>query len=141
MRTSSTIHYLIKILDKRKTSAVCTFIDLCKTFDSVSHPIILTKAASVGIKECLILWLSDFLSGCRHAVPVQGEVSCFPSSVGSEPQGTMTAPLCFLLLINDALLDKEHRLKYFGDSTITTAISSTSQDYSHFQYTLNNFLD
>lgn len=49
-------------------------------------------------------------------------------------------PLCFLLLINDALLDTENRWKYVDDSTIATAINTNHPNYTHFQHILDNLL-
>ena len=136
IRASSTTHCLISFLDylhtnldKRKTSVICTFIDFKKAFDLVDHTIILSKAAaSTDIRECLIPWLVNF-SNRRQAVHIQGPVSSLEPLTCGLPQGTKMGHLCFLILINDALLD-----------TIATTINNTHPDCTYHQHTLDNLL-
>ena len=47
-------------------------------------------------------------------------------------------PLCFLLLINDALQDTPHRWKYVDDSTVGITINNTNPDYTPLQDHLNS---
>jgi len=148
MRSSSTTHCLVSFLDfvhahldKRKSSVTSIFIDFKKAFDLVDHTTVISKAAaSTGIRECLIPWLADFLSNRQQAVRVQGQVSSLLPLTCGVPQGTRMGPLCFLVMINDALLDTEHRWKYVDDSTIAAAIDSSCPDHSAIQHTLDNLL-
>ena len=147
MRSSSTTHCLISFLDfiytnleKRKTSVATTFIDFAKAFDLVDHTIIISKAASSSIRTSLIPWLADFLSDRRQAVRLQGSVSTFLPITCGVPQGTRMGPLCFLLLINDALMDTPLRWKYVDDSSVGAVIDNTAPDYNNLQHTLNHLL-
>ena len=54
------------------------------------------------------------------------------------PQGTTLGPLCFLVLINDALTDTPSHWKYVDDSTIASPILNSSPDYTSIQSTINN---
>jgi len=47
-------------------------------------------------------------------------------------------PLCFLILINDALSDTPHRWKYVNDYTMGVIVDNTSPNYSSLQGTLGN---
>ena len=96
--------------------------------------------SSTGIRQCIIPWLADFLSERRQAVRFHGTVSSFQTITCGVPQGTRIGPLCFLVLINDALLDTTLRWKYVDDSTLGTVINNTDPDYSRMQDTLNNLL-
>ncbi|XP_063877111.1 uncharacterized protein LOC135109616 isoform X2 [Scylla paramamosain] len=49
------------------------------------------------------------------------------------PQGTKMDPLCFLLLINDALTDTPQRWKYVDDCTVGVPVSTKNPDYSPLQ--------
>ena len=49
-------------------------------------------------------------------------------------------PLCFLILINDALTDTSFRWKYVDDSTIGTTINNTKPCFTTMQNILDNLL-
>ena len=144
MKSSSTTHCLISLLDfiyknleERKTSVALAFIDFRKAFDLVDHTIIINKAIDIGLHPYLVSWLTDFLSGRRQAVRYQGSVSTFQHLTCGVPQGTKMGPLCFLILINDALTDTQFHWKYVDDSTVGIKINNSSPDYRHLQ----NILD
>ena len=46
-------------------------------------------------------------------------------------------PLCFLILINDALSDTPHRWKYVDDYTVGVSVDNTAPGYSSLQGTLD----
>ena len=146
VKATSTTHYLISLLDyiytnleKRKTSVVTTFIDLSKAFDLVDHTTIIKKATAIGLREGLISWLADFLTDRRQAVRLQGATSSFLPLTCGVPQGTRMGPLCFLILINDALTDTPFRWKYVDDSTIGTTIDNTKPCFTTMQNILDKF--
>ena len=147
MKSSSTTHCLVNFLqflhshlDKCNTSLAVTFVDFRKAFDLVDHTVVLRKAVQLGMPSHLIAWLADFLSGRQQAVRYQGSVSpLLPLSCGV-PQGTKMGPLCFLILINDALTDTPHRWKYVDDSTFGIPINTRQPDYSPLQTTLDNLM-
>ena len=144
VKSSSTTHCLINFLDflhshldKRNTSLAVAFVDFRKAFDLVDHTVVLSKAAQLGLPSHLIAWLADFLTGRQQAVRYQGSVSSLLPLTCGIPQGTKMGPLCFLILINDALTDTPHRWKYVDDSTIGIPINTRQPDYSPLQTTLN----
>ena len=148
MKTSSTSHYLISFLDflyqnlvRRKTSLALAFIAFRKAFDLVDHTTVITKAIHLGLPVNLVSWLTDFLSGRSQAVRYQGCVSSAQHLTCGVPQGTKMGPLCFLILINDALGDTPHRWKYVDDCTVGVPVDNTSPDYTPLQTTLDKLHD
>ena len=144
VRGSSTTHGLIDFLDftykeleKRKTGVTATFIDFKKAFDLVDHTTIIKKCIAMGVRECLIPWISDFLTHRRQAVRFQGSLSDFLAITCGVPQGTKLGPLLFLILINDALLDTPHRMKYVDDCTIVNSVDITNPDHTPSQTSLD----
>ncbi|XP_076039158.1 uncharacterized protein LOC143024257 [Oratosquilla oratoria] len=145
MKSSSTTHYLVNLLDflhshldKRNTSLALTFIDFKKAFDLVDHNIIISKAIQLGIQPHLVAWLADFLTGRQQVVRYQGTTSSLHPLTCGVPQGTKMGPLCFLILINDALMDTQHRWKYVDDCTVGIPINTRQPDFSPLQNILDN---
>ena len=83
-------------------------------------------------------WIADFLTNRRQAVRYQGVTSTFRPLTCGVPQGTKLGPLCFLILINDALMDTQQRWKYVDDSTIASSLNTDTPDYSPTQQSLDN---
>ena len=145
VRGASTTHGLIDFLDfaykeleKRKTGVTATFIDFKKAFDLVDHTTVIKKCIAMGVRRCLIPWISDFLTNRRQAVRHQGALSDFLPITCGVPQGTKLGPLLFLILINDALIDTPHRMKYVDDCTITNSFDVESPDHSPTQASLDS---
>ena len=145
IKATSTSHYLVSFLDfihshldERNTSLALAFIDFKKAFDLVDHTVVINKAISLGLSPNLVGWLSDFLTGRRQAVRFQGSISTFQHLTCGVPQGTKMGPLCFLILINDALTHTPHRWKYVDDCTVGIQVNNKSADYSSLQSTLDH---
>ncbi|KAK3890459.1 hypothetical protein Pcinc_005588 [Petrolisthes cinctipes] len=144
IKSSSTTHCLISLLDfvyknleQWKTSVILTFLDFKKAFDLVDHNVIIIKALGIGMEPGLVAWLADFLSDRQQVVRYQGAVSLPQTLKCGVPQGTRMGPLCFLILINDALTDT-HRWKYVDDSTVGVVVDNTAPDYHLLQQQLDN---
>ena len=144
IKATSTSHYLVDILefihshlDKRDTSVALAFVDFRKAFDLVDHSVVIKKAIDLGLYPDLIAWLGDFLTGRQQIVRYLGSVSSPRKLTCGVPQGTKMGPLCFLMLINDALTDTMHRWKYVDDCTVGIAVNNKRPDYELLQGTLD----
>ena len=144
IKSISTSHCLVSLLDlilshldKRNTYVALAFIDFKKAFDLVDYTVLLNKVIETGLNHNLTAWLADFLTDRRHAVRYQGAVSSIKHLTCGVPQGTNMGPLCFLVLINDALTDTSHRWKYVDDCTVGILVNNRTPDYSTLQATLD----
>ncbi|XP_045101294.1 uncharacterized protein LOC123498195 [Portunus trituberculatus] len=144
IRATSTSHYLISFLDfihsqldKWNTSLAVVFVDFKKAFDIVDHTVVI-KAISVGLPSHLTAWLADFLTECRQAVHFQKHTSSYQQLTCGIPRDTKMGPLCFLILINDALTNTPHHWKYVDDCTVGVSLANKNPDYSALQTTLNS---
>ena len=94
-------------------------LDISKAFDRVWHKALISKLPSYGFYPSLCSFLSSFLSGRSISAVVDGHCSS-PKSINSGvPQGSVLAPLLFLLFINDLLnLTQCPIHSYADDSTL-----------------------
>ena len=81
-KQKSTIHSLLDITEKIKASiddgkkyGCSIFIDLKKAFDTVSHPILLTKLEHYGIRGSALEWFRSYLKDRKQYVYFNGHSS------------------------------------------------------------------
>ena len=96
------------------------FVDFSKAFDVIDHNVLLNKFISNNIPEHVIVWSLDFLNGCKQFVKIGNSVSNTTVVGAGTPQGTVSGPDDFKLVINDltfntcyhcsSLLDKHARV-------------------------------
>ena len=63
------------------------FLDLCKTFDTVNHKILLTKLEYYGIRGVSNDWFASYLSNRRQFVSLSGIDSDYQTITCGVPQG------------------------------------------------------
>ena len=124
IKGSSTEDAVLKMCDyiyealNNKNFGIGTFVDLCKAFDTVSHPVLLRKLERYGCRGGPLALLRNFLSNRHQYVQIQNKFSSKkPVQIGL-PQGSSLSPILFLLYIND-LPSISSDLKYvlFADDT------------------------
>ena len=116
-RGASTTHYLIKLTDKafRSTdkghaTSIVT-IDYSKAFDYVDHNVLIQKLVQLGVRGKIINLLISFLSDRSHNTNFRGLKSEFTKITCGVPQGTVTGPKLFVILINE---DKCKLVDYYN---------------------------
>jgi len=110
-----------------KTSTHSIYLDLQKAFDKVPHEELLLKLKhQFLIHEQLLQWLRAFLTGRRQRVKIGKTHSTWLAVTSGVPQGSVLAPLLFILYINDLRInsDKIKLLKFADDTKVYSTISS-----------------
>ena len=94
---------LKKIIHALSNKEFCLtiFLDLCKTFDSIDHGILLNKLHHYGMRGIAFEWFKSYLSGREQFTEVNGCRSTVAPVTHGVPQGSTLGPLCFLLAVND----------------------------------------
>ena len=99
----STIHALINLTEKIRTSLDCAhivcdvFIDLEKAFDTVNHKILCDKLNNYGIRGKLNVLLESYLKNRKQYVSINGFHSVTMPIKCGVPQGSSLGPLLFLI--------------------------------------------
>jgi hypothetical protein len=102
-------------------------LDISKAFDKVWHEGLLYKLSRFGISDQLLSWFTSFLSNRCQRVVVGAAASDYLPVHAGVPQGSVLAPLLFLIFINDLFSHITNNLSVFADdSTLWSTIPSTN---------------
>ncbi len=115
------------------------YLDFSKAFDSVPHDKLIVKLQQFGITGPLLDWYSDYLSGWKQRVVVDGVSSSYLDVTSGVPQGSIVGPLLFLVFGND-LPDavEQSKIPMFADDSKCFRVIETPYDTELFQSDLHS---
>ena len=126
---SSTTHYLIKLTDEaykstndsKATTAIT--IDYSKAFDLVDHSTLKEKLTELGIRNKLLKLIMSFLSNRKHYTKINGVKSELTDITCGVPQGTISGPRLFTILIKGVKCPMVLNVKFVDDKTLIHSYS------------------
>ena len=132
----TTINDIAKTLDAGFQTDVI-FLDLSKAFDKVPHHRLCAKLKHYGIRGPILTWIHDFLSNRHHRVILDGNFSDIHPVISGVPQGTILAPLLFLVYINDLPTSIKCNVRLYADDAMLYSTIHTLTDCISLQQDLN----
>ena len=99
-------------------------MDFAKTFDKVPHHRLIQKLEIYGITGPVNTWVEKFLTDRKQRVACEGMYSDWAPVISGVPQGSMIAPILFLIYINDLYNNLKSTVRLFADDTIIYMISN-----------------
>ena len=112
-------HYIYQSLDNSTNFARILLIDFRKAFDLINHNILFDKMNNIRLPPHIALWFLSFLNNRSQYFSANSIFSSTQSVNAGTPQGTLSGPLNFNLLINDLMFNLEC-IKYVDDTTATS---------------------
>jgi hypothetical protein len=93
------------------------YLDYAKAFDKVSHNKLLIKLESYSINISILKWIEAFLKNRKQRVVIGDSFSDWESVTSGVPQGTVLAPVLFVIYINDLPHQVKSMFKLYVDDS------------------------
>ena len=110
------------------------FLDFKKPFDKSR---LFYKLLHYGIRGSLLSWIGGFLTNQSQRVVLDNKESHSTNVLSDVPQGTILAPLLFLLYMNDLPDHVCNKIKLYADDVLLYSVVHSEVDCIHLQEDLN----
>ena len=130
----STVHDLAQCLSQCNV----LLLDFCKAFDKVPHCRLFNKLQFYGIQGSLLNWIKKFLTDRSQQVILNNTQSISCNVLSGVPQGTVLAPLLFLIYINDLPLHVSNKVRLYADDVILYSYIYSMDDCYKLQKDLDS---
>ena len=128
------LEYATDLLDKGKKISVI-YLDFCKAFDKVPHRRLLVSLENHGLSGSLLKWIETWLLGRKQRVVLNGQQADWMAVKSGVPQGTVLAPLFFIIFVNLIDSNLTSRLWKFADDIKLAREIASDRDKKHCKQT------
>ena len=132
---SSTTHYLIKLTNKafkstdKGLATTAITIDYSKAFDLVDHTTLIKKLLELGVRGKVIKLITSFLTNRKHYTKINGVKSELINITCGVPQGTISGPKLFTILIKGVICTMVSNYKFVDDKTLAHTYSEDPSEF------------
>ena len=112
-------------------------MDFAKAFDKVLHHRLIQKLERYGITVSVNTWVEKLLKYRKQRVACEGMYSDWAPVISGVPQGSVIAPILFLICINDLPNNLKSTVRLFADDTIIYMTISNGTDATALQQDLD----
>ena len=108
------------------------YIDFSSAFNTIQPHLMARKLVDLQVDPKLILWLVDFLVNRTQQVRYQHAISDSKAISTGAPQGTVLAPVLFILYINDMRSTSQYSKLYkYSDDSALTDFSESDEHFNN----------
>ena len=132
----NTVHDFVSCLNDGGQCDVL-FLDFKKAFDKVPHSRLFYKLHHYGIRGSLLLWIKGFLTNRTQRVVLDNKERHSTKVLSGVLQGTVLAPLLFLLYVNDLPECVYNKIKLYADDVLLYSVICSKADCIRLQEDLN----
>ena len=121
---------------ERGEHSILALLDFSKAYDRIWRQRLILSLLNIGIPDAYVAWLGSFLDNRQARVRFNGEISKSGKIPQGLPQGSVLAPVLFLLYINhltETLPANITTCMYADDVSILASGKSTSETQSRVQ--------